>query len=155
MPSEATQKEFTVREFRGAGDALPAAEILMEVRQAASWSPATLSQLLALKGVLAFFSERLGVPTGFIVGRQLVDEGEILNLAVKAGFRRQGEGRALVERLLEGFRQRGIVKVFLEVRESNQPAVSFYESFGFRQVGRRGEYYRHPEEAALILRKNL
>ena len=154
MPGE-TQKEFIVREFRGAGDALAAGDILLKARQAASWAPSALSQVLALRGVFAFVSERHGVPTGFIVGRQLVDEGEILNLGVKTEFRRRGEGRALADRLLEAFTQRGIVKVFLEVRESNQSAVSFYESVGFRQVGRREEYYRDPEEAALILRKNL
>ena len=43
--------------------------------------------------------------------------------------------------------------MFLEVRESNLPAISFYESLGFRKTGRREGYYQNPPEAALILEK--
>jgi len=134
-------------------DAPAASAILEEATEAASWSFEALQQLLSLRGAVAWIAERGATPTGFIVGRQVADEGEILNLAIRKGYRRRGQGRALAKQLLEGFANRGVVKMFLEVRESNLPAISFYESLGFRKTGRREGYYQNPPEAALILEK--
>jgi [ribosomal protein S18]-alanine N-acetyltransferase len=89
---------------------------------------------------------------GYIVGRAVVDQGEILNLGVMLAARRRGIGTALVRRMLEDFARRGVVSAFLEVRESNFPAQQLYESFGFTAVGRRARYYQRPMEDAVILR---
>ena len=89
---------------------------------------------------------------GYIVGRAVVDQGEILNLGVTLSARRRGVGTALVRRLLEDFGRRGVVSAFLEVRESNLPAQQLYESFGFAAVGRRPRYYQRPMEDAVVLR---
>ena len=67
------------------------------------------------------------------------DELEILNIAVSPERRRQGLGRRVLGMALQ-----------LEVRESNTPAIGLYESFDFRPVGRRRNYYRAPDEDALI-----
>ena len=83
------------------------------------------------------------------------DEGEILNLGVATPQRRGGVGRALVERLLEELRDRGVRVVYLEVRESNAAARRLYESLGFAAVGRRARYYRRPVEDAVILRAGI
>ena len=91
-------------------------------------------------------------PLGYIVGRAVVDQGEILNLGVTLSARRRGIGTALVRRLLEDFGRRGVVSAFLEVRESNLPAQQLYESFGFAAVGRRPRYYQRPTEDAVVLR---
>jgi [ribosomal protein S18]-alanine N-acetyltransferase len=88
---------------------------------------------------------------GFISGRQVLEEGEILNLAVKPQARRGGIGKALLKALLEVFARENVLQVFLEVRESNESAIVFYQKSGFQQVGRRGGYYRDPPEAALLL----
>jgi ribosomal-protein-alanine N-acetyltransferase len=61
-------------------------------------------------------------------------------------------GRALVQAIVEALAERGVRQVYLEVRESNAPARALYEAFGFRAVGRRKAYYRHPVEDAIILR---
>ena len=92
---------------------------------------------------------------GFISGRRVRDEAEILNLAVKPPSRRQGVGKALVQALLEVFSAEGVVQVFLEVRESNAAAITIYRGLGFRQIGKRERYYRDPVEAALVLRLNM
>lgn len=89
---------------------------------------------------------------GYVVALDAADEGEILNLAVAPTGRRHGLGRALVEHVLEALRARGIRHVYLEVRESNAPARALYAGHGFREVGRRSQYYRRPVEDAIVLR---
>ena len=159
MGSDAKSRpEFVIRGFDGAGDAARVAEILREAREAASWSEEALRETVELPGVAAFVSERGGAISGIVVGRRVLDEAEILNLAVAQGMRRQGEGRALVQRLLNRLAEFQVSRVFLEVRESNAGAIAFYRELGFRAVGTRGDYYQDPKEAAtvmeLLLRKS-
>jgi ribosomal-protein-alanine N-acetyltransferase len=92
---------------------------------------------------------------GYIVGRALLDEAEILNLGVAEPVRRRGIARALVRELLALFSARGVRTVFLEVRESNHPAQALYDAFGFREVGRRSRYYQKPVEDAVVLRVEM
>lgn len=89
------------------------------------------------------------------MGREVADEAEIFNLAVAPQYRRQGHGAALVTAALEGMRSRGIQNVFLEVRESNLGAIAFYEKLGFLKNGRRKEYYRFPDEAAITMARKF
>ena len=140
---------FVVREF-SAEDAAAASEILLEAREAASWSSRALVEFMGQPGAFALMSRRDGVPTGFILGRLVADEAEVLNLAVREECRRRGEGRALLEVLLRRFAESGVSRVFLEVRESNLGAIEFYERMGFRRSGRREGYYGEPQEAALV-----
>jgi ribosomal-protein-alanine N-acetyltransferase len=153
VEDQQTENDFVVREFR-AEDAAQASEILLAAREAASWSSQGLVEFLTLPGVVALMSERGEKPTGFILGRRTADEAEILNLAVRAEYRRQGEGRALLQELLRRFAKSGVSRVFLEVRETNRGAMAFYEREGFRLTGRREGYYQDPREAALVYEKN-
>ncbi|HEX9345979.1 MAG TPA: ribosomal protein S18-alanine N-acetyltransferase [Gemmatimonadales bacterium] len=93
-----------------------------------------------------------GAIAGYVVALDAADEGEILNLAVAPGGRRNGLGRALVQHILEALTARGVRQVYLEVRESNGPARALYAAQGFKEVGRRTEYYRRPVEDAIVLR---
>jgi ribosomal-protein-alanine N-acetyltransferase len=88
---------------------------------------------------------------GFLVGRQLVGETEILNFAVRADSRRQGTGTALLEKALEWSKSVGAERVILEVRASNVAAIRFYERHGFIVAGKRPRYYAAPVEDALLL----
>lgn len=86
---------------------------------------------------------------GFLAYRTLAEgEREILNLAVAPEFRRKGIARQLWAVFLE--RSRG--SVFLEVRESNQAALSLYFSLGFQELGRRHGYYQDPPESAIVMK---
>jgi [ribosomal protein S18]-alanine N-acetyltransferase len=89
---------------------------------------------------------------GYVVALDAADEGEILNLAVAPSGRRNGLGRALVQHMLEALGGRGVQQVYLEVRESNAPARALYAAQGFKEVGRRKQYYRRPVEDAIVLR---
>lgn len=93
-----------------------------------------------------------GRVVGYLVGRAVRDEGEILNLGVSLPARRRGVGRALVAEALGAFAAGGVVSVYLEVRASNLAAQRLYATFGFREVGRRRRYYRWPLEDAVVLR---
>jgi len=89
---------------------------------------------------------------GYVVAFDAADEGEILNLAVAPAGRRNGLGRALVQHMLEALTARGARQIYLEVRESNAPARALYAAQGFKEVGRRTQYYRRPVEDAIVLR---
>jgi len=86
---------------------------------------------------------------GFLLYRRIVDESEILNLAVAPAFRRRGIAKALISYLAEILPG----DVLLEVRASNAPALSLYRSAGFLADGRRKAYYHRPVEDAILLRR--
>ncbi len=123
--------------------------ILQASPEAAAWSLSALTD--AFEKYCFLVSWHRQEIAGFISGRRILDEGEILNLAVKPSLRRHGLGKTLVQALLKAFTQEGAVQVFLEVRESNATAIAFYQRLGFRQIGERSRYYQNPVEAALVL----
>ena len=76
-------------------------------------------------------------------------------LAVIPAKRRKGEGGALLKAAVEALRARKVSRVFLEVRESNEAGIAFYEKQGFSKTGRRAGYYRDPDEAAIRMEMKL
>lgn len=88
---------------------------------------------------------------GFIAARLTADELHINNMAVREGWRQSGIGSLLLGSALEEGRRRGARSSFLEVRVSNEPAKALYESFGFREQGRRPRYYTDPTEDAVVM----
>jgi len=144
----------TIRALRKE-DTAAVTKILQEAPEAANWPEESLVESLSWPGAVALIAETEGIVTGFIIGRQVADEAEILNVAVASSERRRGQGRELLNAALEEFRSRGIRRVFLEVRESNVIAITFYTKQGFAKTGRRGGYYREPEEAAVVMGRKL
>lgn len=94
-----------------------------------------------------------GKVVGYVGSQTVLGETDMMNLAVAPEARRQGTGRALVLALVDALTKKGSHSLMLEVRVSNTPARTLYESLGFSQVGRRPKYYVNPREDALILRK--
>jgi [ribosomal protein S18]-alanine N-acetyltransferase len=144
----------TIRAF-GEADAAAAAEILRASPQASQWTEWGLRELLGWSGVVALVSEDDDKVSGFIIGRQTGEEAEILNLAVIPAKRRKGQAGALLKAGMAEFRARQVSRVFLEVRESNEVGIAFYEKHGFSKTGRRAGYYREPEEAAIAMERKL
>jgi ribosomal-protein-alanine N-acetyltransferase len=137
-------------------DAEPVAQIAQQSPEAAAWSLRVYQQLNHSKEHFAWVTEYGGAVCSFLVARTLGDdEAEILNLAVAPTSRRAGHATALLQICLAEFAQRQIQRVFLEVRESNLPAISFYEKHGFVRTGRRPGYYQNPIEAAVLLVRKL
>ena len=90
---------------------------------------------------------------GYVGSQSVLGESDMMNLAVAPEYRRSGLGEQLVKELVNRLRETGNHCLTLEVRASNEPAISLYLKNGFAQVGRRPNYYRNPKEDALILRK--
>lgn len=151
---EAVSKLARIRAFRPE-DISELLSITEESAQAASWSREGYEKLCTSEGFLAFVSERAGSVSGFVVGRQVADEGEILNVAVRRENRRKGEGQALLSAVLERLHGQGVRRVYLEVRESNETGIAFYQEQGFAKTGRRPGYYREPDEAAVLMEKKI
>ena len=135
---------------------LPAVrEILRQAPEASEWSEEVMKSTLDSSGALALVSERGEEITGCVFGSRVEEEAEILNLAVNVAFRRKGEGSELVRQLMREWEQRGVARIFLEVRDSNASAIRFYAGLGFRQAGKRRKYYSGPEEDALVLERDV
>ena len=103
---------------------------------AAPWSAREFADLLSQPGVVS-----IAETDGFVLIRIVLDEAEILTLAVIPAARRQGLGRRLVEEAAVAATKGGAARLFLEVAEDNAPARALYDRAGFSQIGRRKAYY--------------
>lgn len=95
---------------------------------------------------------------GFLLGRAVAGEAELLTLAVAPESRRLGLGARLVARFLYQARLRGAARAFLEVSAENPAAIALYESAGFAAAGRRRGYYATPEGGridAVVMARDL
>jgi len=105
------------------------------------WSALSFAELLADKGHIGWRLEVGGHTVGFILGRIIMDEAELLTLAVSPACQRQGLGKALLGQFVTTLGQRGVVKAFLEVEEHNEGAIKLYTGANFRLISRRFNYY--------------
>ena len=123
---------------------------------AASWSrPAYAAILQDPQRCCCYVAESSGTVVGFVCFRVAGDEAELLNLAVLSSYRRQGTGSRLLEQMFREAATRGAARIFLEVRETNQPAIGLYQRYGFAVSMRRRGYYSDPPADALVLVRNL
>ena len=83
----------------------------------------------------------------------VLDEAELLTIAVAANRQRKGLGRALLQAQLSWARQQNMRRIFLEVRVTNQSAIALYRSLGFAEIGMRRGYYQNAQgrEDALLM----
>ena len=118
------------------------------------WPKSVLAQELENELSLWLVAKDGDTVLGYVGSQSVLDEADMMNLAVCDCARRQGIGRTLVLALCARLDEKGVTSLTLEVRESNEPAIRLYTSLGFAQVGRRPKYYFHPREDARILRKD-
>ena len=81
--------------------------------------------------------------------QSVLDEGEILRIAVAPSMRRKGVGRVLLSEIINIMKNNGCKMIFLEVRSKNIPARSLYESSGFKKISERKDYYAKGEHATI------
>ena len=133
--------------------ALPDFALLSAIHQACfaqGWNQQAFSDLFNITGTLAFTADI----AGFGILRLLVDEAEILTIAVLPEARRQGIGKTIFSSMLQWAKEKNVKSVFLEVAESNITAQELYKSAGFAIVSRRKNYYNHNEDA-IVMQKSL
>lgn len=120
------------------------------------WSDSEIERMLLDRHVLAHRAVSGRALAGFILSRMVMDEAEILSVAVAARSRSRGLARRLLDLHLRRLAGLGTRSVFLEVEEGNEPALRLYRRAGFQKVGRREGYYQESRgAAALILRRDL
>lgn len=106
-----------------------------------AWNSGQCLGILSLPDVWLIFAEEEGRTAGFALSRLLVDEAELLLLAVEPHVRGHGIGRALIERTAQIAAEKGATRLLLEVRDGNH-ALNLYQEAGFGEIGRRRDYYR-------------
>lgn len=90
---------------------------------------------------------------GYLIAHHVLDEVTLMNVAVAPKWQGQGYGRQLVSHLIAQCRAAEILKIWLEVRVSNKPAIQLYDRLGFTQEGIRKGYYpthEQPEDALVM-----
>ncbi len=119
------------------------------------WSQADFEALLSSGHTIFLVALSAGddAIAGYVVAHAVVDEAEILNVAVSPDLRGTGIGGALLDAALSEVERRGALSVFLEVRLSNAAARALYGSRRFVELSRRKGYYRNPSEDALVMRR--
>ena len=117
------------------------------------WSEKSVTSELENELSLWLIAEEDGIVCGYVGSQTVLDETDMMNIAVAPNCRRQGVAAALIADLVDRLKVRGSRCLRLEVRESNAPAIALYLHLGFTQLGVRKNYYRNPKENALILGK--
>ena len=128
------------------GDA-PAIAALHAASFARGWEAAEIEAMLIEPSTVCdlLHAGARRTPAGFALSRCVVDEAEVLSIAVAARRRGQGGGRALLGRHLSRLAAAGARRVVLEVDEVNAPALRLYARFGFAGIGSRPAYYARPD----------
>lgn len=131
-------------------------EVLEIAKQSFSipWSLNSFKNELSNPHSILKVAELNGKIAGYIVVRKILDEAELLSIAVKPELRRKGIATALIEDVLDEIKN-SVKSCFLEVRVSNTQAISFYEKKGFKKIGLRRKYYLFPEEDAIIMKLDI
>ena len=118
------------------------------------WSLESL-ELMLTEQASALVALEDGRVLGYVGMMCVLDEGQIINVAVHPDARRRGGGRTLMEAAETYAKERGIVFLSLEVRESNIAARSLYSSLGWEEQGIRKGFYSHPVENACVMTKSI
>ncbi len=145
-------------------DDFPALAAIHEASFDRAWSADEIAELLsgapAVQGLVMRREPLIGPrrAVGFLMMRAVLDEAEVLTVAVDPAFRARGFGRRLVEEAMRRLYHDRIGSLFLEVDEDNAPAILLYRALGFEVVGERAGYYEHAgaeASSALVMRVQL
>ena len=119
------------------------------------WDETQFSRLMTGEHFRVLGIMENGELRGYLSFLHVRDQAEIISLAVHPEKRQKGLGKKLMKALLDYCRIHGVQWISLEVRLSNVPAISLYQEFGFKEVGRREKYYSDTGEDAMVLQLEL
>ena len=94
---------------------------------------------------------------GYYFWQKVLDECHLLNFTIASERQRRGLGNWMLSQLLLSLRAKSIAAIYLEVRPSNNTAISLYSKFGFSIIGRRKNYYpgKEAREDALVMKRTI
>jgi len=117
------------------------------------WSRQGFAEALPMENACFLLAVKKEIVCGYCGGYIAADEAEILNVAVKPTFQRQGIADRLLYELIKEGTQKGVGRFFLEVRVSNAAAISLYEKHGFKIQGIRKDFYKEIHEDAYVMNR--
>ncbi len=118
-----------------------------------AWSARAFAALPENEMAHFLLCEADGKAVGFCGAYLVCDEGQIMEVAVDAAYRRKGIAKTMLCDLLARLLMRGARFFTLEVRKQNEGARALYESLGFYEVGVRKHYYKQPDDDAILMEK--
>ena len=119
-----------------------------------AWTEQGITETLNRNGHY-FAIYKNGKPAGHGGFTAVLDEGDITNIAVRPEFCRQGLASIILYTMINEAKTLELSFLTLEVRKSNQPAISLYKKFRFAVTGERKNFYQNPTENAIIVTLDL
>lgn len=119
------------------------------------WTKEGFLTYLMKKDTMFFVVEEKERILGYCSMMTVLDEGDILNVAVRSDRQKEGIGQFLVDSMLRMADMQGIRLVHLEVRQGNGTARRLYQRLGFKEDGLRRDYYENPVENAVLMTKTM
>lgn len=117
------------------------------------WSLESFRESMKLEHTIYLVAEEDENIMGYCGMYRVFNEGEIVNVAVAEAYRRKKVASQLLEQLFVESSELKVDNFFLEVRESNQPAIQLYKKLGFTEAGIRKNFYEKPRENAIFMWK--
>lgn len=115
------------------------------------WSEESMRSALQKQETIYLVDETDGRIRGYLGIWCMAEDGDLCNMAVAEGARREGVASGLMEEGMAYCKKQGVQRIVLEVRESNLPAKALYQREGFAPIGVRKQYYSEPQEDAVIM----
>lgn len=119
------------------------------------WSSASIAKLISDDSSFAYLCECDGVICGWCGAYIVIDEANIVGIAVLPSYRRRKIATQLLNAAEDAAKQLGAATITLEVRALNLPAIKLYEAENFKVVGCRRGYYSNPRDDAILMTKEL
>ena len=116
-----------------------------------AWSYRDVQDLICTEGGMCFTALEDGEVIAYVIGRLIAPEGEIYRVAVAPHKRQRGIGYRLLDYAVKTSKGQGLERLFLEVRSRNIPAIRLYTAYGFKEIGTRKNYYKDPQDDAIVM----
>ena len=118
-----------------------------------AWSYRDIQDLICTEGGMCFTAVDGDEVIAYVIGRLIAPEGEIYRVAVAPHKRQRGIGYRLLDYAVKTSKGQGLERLFLEVRSKNVPAINLYRAYGFKEIGTRKNYYKDPQDDAIVMLK--
>ena len=152
---EAPQTKSRIRQATSFDASLLAAlhKACFDNAEGEAWSDSAMTQFIVSPStvtLLATIGPNSAEPIGFVIARKAADEAELLTIGVLADYRKTGFGGSLLRQAMLDLKAAGARALYLEVDDTNHPALALYRRHGASVVGSRPGYYENGSNAAIL-----